>query len=130
MLRLPRIVIADRSQLAANLYRLLLAEQAPSLIVRRRFEDASALFFGRELVHLGIFNTNTFGKKLETIVGRLRDEQQLRTPPKIVLASEGEIADGHGERFAGLANATILPRPFHPDEFKSLVARLLGGPTA
>lgn len=121
-----RIIIADRSGLAANMYRLLLGPMGAALVVRRRFEEARPHFFRREGEALGIFNSNVFGKKFPEIVKRLVADEPLRLAQKVFLC-QGSPAEGPWrERLAALPNANVVIRPFHPDEFAELVRRILG----
>lgn len=122
-----RIIIADRSELAANMYRLLLGSLGAPLVVRRRFEEARPHFFRREGAALGIFNSNVFGKKFPEIVRRLMEDEPLRRGPKIFLCQESPAEEPWRKRLAALTNAHVVVRPFHPDELAGLVARLAGG---
>lgn len=122
-----RIVVADRSQLAGNLYHLLLSPLGVSLIIRRRFEEARPHFFRQERVDLGIFNSNIFGKKFDEICRRLAEDRPLKDTPKIFICRAGDVEKTWHERLAGLSGAVVVRRPFHPNEFGSLVSRILGG---
>ena len=121
----PRIVIADRSELAANMYRLLLAPLGATLILRRRFEEARPHFFRREGVRLGVFNSNIFGKKFMEIVQRLIEDEPLRKASKLFICREVPAEEPWRERLAAIPNAKVITRPFHPDEFAALVKRLV-----
>ena len=123
----PRIVVADRSELAGNLYRLLLSPIGATLVVKRRFEEARPHFFRREGVDLGIINSNIFGKKFEEIVDELASIEVLRDVHKIVLCRATQSEDEWRERLAAIPNTSVIVRPFHPDELVSIVSRLLSG---
>ena len=120
-----RIVIADRSELAGNLYRLLLSPIGAALVVRRRFEEARPHFFRRDKVHLGIFNSNIFGKKFEEIAKRFIEDEPLRMTAKIFICRESPAEEGWRRSLSRLPNATVIIRPFQPHELAALVSRLL-----
>ena len=122
---LPRIVIADRSELAANIYRLLLEQLAANVVVRRRFEEARPHFFRREHVRLAIFNSNIFGKKFAEILKRIIEDEPLRKVSKIFLCRDNPAEAPWLDRLGALPNAQAIVRPFHPDEFSALVEKLL-----
>ena len=126
MARQPRIVIADRSELAGNLYRLLLAPIGATLVVRRRFEEARPHFFRREKVDLGIFNSNIFGKKFEEIAKKFVEDEPLSATAKIFICRESPAEEEWRKSLGGLPNTTVIVRPFHPDELAALVDRLVG----
>lgn len=54
----PRIVIVDRSQLAGNMYRLLLSPLEPAIALFRRFEDARPRLAGRERCDLALISAD------------------------------------------------------------------------
>lgn len=126
MERPPRIVIADRSELAGNLYRLLLSPIGAALVVRQRFEEARPHFFRRGKVDLGIFNSNIFGKKFEEIAKKFVEDESLRMTAKIFICRESAAEEGWRRNLDRLPNATVVIRPFYPQELASLVSRLLG----
>lgn len=121
----PRIVIADRSELAGNVYRLLFAPLGAVLVVRKRFEEAKPHFFRREGVKLAIFNSNIFGKKFADIVRHIIDDEPLRKVGKVFICKENPAEVEWRERLARLPGATVVARPFHPDEFLAQVRKLL-----
>lgn len=122
---LPRIAVADRSELAKNMYQLLLGPLGGELIVRRRFEEVRPHFFRRPGVALGIFSSNVFGKKFDEIAARMIEDEPLKRAPKIFLCRENPAEEPWRERLQALPNAHVLVRPFHPDELSALVARIL-----
>jgi hypothetical protein len=121
----PRIVIADRSLLAANLYRILLAPFEATLLIRRRADEAIAALLHRETTHLAIFNASVCGDKIEAIIAQLAQEAPLAKVRKIFLVGQREMAAE--ERFASIPNTSLLHRPFHPEAFTALVRELLEG---
>lgn len=120
-----RIVIADRSDLAANLYRLLLNPLGVELVVRKRFEEVRPHFFRRARVDLGIFNTNIFGKKFDEIYRRMESAPQILAVPKIFISRDTPHDHMEDERLEALDNSIIILRPFHPRDFIGLVQAVL-----
>lgn len=125
MAQQPRIVIIDRSQLAGNMYRLLLSPLMPAIALFRRFEDARPRFAGRERVDLALISTQTFGKRGEDICTALEREEELRRVRKLFLIPEGDEGMALRKRLGSLPNAAIVARPFHPDELLALIQREL-----
>lgn len=121
----PKIVIVDKSELARNIYFILLSPLGAPLIIKRRFEEAKPHFYRHENVKLAIFNTNIFGKQFDEITKRISDEEPLRNMEKIFLCKDSPIEAGCKGILSRIANSTILTRPFHPDEFTALVKKLL-----
>lgn len=120
-----RIAIADRSELAANLYKLLFLELEPELVIRKRFEDIRPHFFRRERIDLGIINSNIFGKKFEEIFHRIIADAAVRDVPKIFILRANPAEDEWRERLKKLPGSVVSTRPFHPDEFLKLVQTML-----
>lgn len=120
-----RIVIADRSELAENIYRLLLSPLGVTLICRHRFEEARPHFFRRESVKLAIFNSNIFGKKFQEIVKSILEDEPLRNVKKIFICKETPAESEWHDRLSKLVNSKIIRRPFHPDEFLALTRRIV-----
>lgn len=120
-----RIIIADRSELAANLYRLLLAPLGAALIVRKKFEEARPHFFRHERVDLGIFNSNIFGKGFDEIYERIESAEPLIRIPKIFICRATPSENTMRKTLSKLENSTIVIRPFHPDDFFKTVEGLV-----
>jgi hypothetical protein len=127
MARQWRIIIVDRSELAANMWKLLLSPFYASLIIRKRFEEARPHFFRREGVDLAIFSSNIFGKKFDEIFARLSADQPVAKAHKVFVCKEAEGPSDAGAKLAKLANSTVVRRPFHPDEFFHVVDGILSG---
>jgi len=113
--------------LAANLYNLLLSSAGAVLIVKRRFEEARPHFFRREVVNLAIFNSNIFGKKVEEITERIAKDGALRDVAKLFICKAGDAEKGWPERLGALSNSKVISRPFHPDEFKDVITKMMEG---
>ena len=120
-----RIIIADRSELAGNLYGLLFEPLHATLVVRKRFQEARPHFFRREAISLGIFSSNIFGKKFEEIYRHIADAEPLLVVPKIFLVRDTPSERQYADRLKKLAKSMIVMRPFHPNEFYGLIERLL-----
>ncbi len=125
MARQRRIIIADRSELAANMYRLLLEPLEAELVIRKRFEEARPHFFRREKCDMAIINSNIFGKKFDDIVQGMLEAIPVGAVPKIFICKENEISGSHGKMLASVKKSWFLHKPFHPDELFELVGRLL-----
>lgn len=120
------ILIADRSELAANMYRLLLSSFSPSIVVRKRFEEARPHFFRKEAPQLAIFNSNIFGKKFPEIIKHMLEDEPLRRVGKIFICRENPTEAAWRESLQKLQNSQVIARPFHPDEFATLVKKAMG----
>jgi len=118
-------VIVDRSLLAANLYKLLLAPLGAVIAVRRRFEEARPDIARRGAVQLLIINCNAVGKKYSEVAAELEREASLADVPKVFFCEEGEAESIMRKRLAQIPKAEVISRPFHPDEFAALVNKLL-----
>lgn len=117
-----RAAIIDRSILAVNMYRLLLCPVVTTFLVARRYEEARPWFFRRDKIDLAIFNSNTFGKKFDEYFQRFTQDEPLRGIPKIFLCRDKE---GDWQRkLKSLPKTLIVERPFHPDNFLTLVKRI------
>ncbi len=120
----PRIVIVDRSQLAGNMYRLLLAPLDPLLAVYRRFEEARHRLSSRERTDLLLISSTALGKKMTEVCDALEYEAPLAMMRKIFLIpeEEGDVVRG---RVLTLPNTSLMERPFHPDEMLTMITKLL-----
>ena len=124
MSRQIKLVIADHSTLAANIYRLLFFPLSADLVIRKKFEETRPFFFRREKIDIAIFNSNIFGKKFEEIINQFEEVDPLKKMKKIFICKPSK--DGQLEkRIKHLENSTIVKRPFHPDELYEVVGRLL-----
>jgi hypothetical protein len=123
-MRRTRLVIADRSDLAANMYGLLLAPLDCELIARKRFEEVRPFYFRREKVDMGLFNSNIFGKKFNEIYEHLSKDEPLRFVKKIFILREDEEGSARRKMLAALPNTTIIYRPFYPADFFKVVGGL------
>ena len=118
-----RAVVIDRSLLAVNMYRLLLKPLVTTFLVAKRYEEARPWFFRREKIAMAIVNSNTFGKKFEEYYRRFLQDEPLKEIPKIFLCRDKE--NDWQKKLMGLPNATIVMRPFHPDELLEIARRVM-----
>ena len=120
MARNIRIIIADRSALAENLYRLLFAGHGVDISVKKRFEEARPHFFKRDAPDTAIINTNCLGKKALHIISEIAGTPEIARIKKIFLIKENS---DHmvAEALKSISNTIIAQRPFHPDDFLELV---------
>lgn len=121
-----RIIVVDRSELAANMYRLLLAGFDANLVVRKRFEEARPHFFRRDKIDLGIFNSNVFGKKIEEIIGHILNDEPISKVNKIFICKDSESDEDVAGRLSSVPNSCVIRRPFHPSELSDAVLKILG----
>jgi len=121
-----RIAILDKSVLAGNLYKLLFAPLGAALVTRRRPEELGGVLSGRQRIDLAIINSNAFGRKFEEVESMLA--KGGRAPAAtIFILQEGEVTGELGRRAGRVPGARVIERPFHPDEFLSLVREMMGG---
>lgn len=122
----PQIVIVDRSELAKNIYRLLLKPVDAVLIIRCRIDKIVLNFLRGGRVGLVIFNSNIFPKKFDEIVTRFLGDELFQKTQKIFICRKDLSENDWRKRFSALPNAIVVDRPFHPDELKALVTKCLG----
>lgn len=122
----PRILIIDKSALAANLYRLLLSPLGAGLVLRRRFEDSRHDIMRKGAFQLIIVNSNTIGKKFQEVCSQLEEAPGADVPKLFICRGDDSEAELKN-RISALVRATLIYKPFHPDEFASTVKRLLAG---
>lgn len=121
----PRILIADRSELAGNIFRLLLSPLGATLIVSGKFEDVEIRLSRREAVNLVIFNSNTFRGRSDDIVERIMETEALKKAKKIFVCKDSDAERPLTGKLSRLPNSRVIIRPFCPDEFVELVRKLL-----
>lgn len=119
------IIVVDKSELASNLYRLLLKFTGAALIVRKRYEDVENLFLRKTSIDLAIFNSNAFGKKFSDILKKIIEVEIIRKTKKIFILRDNATEKLWANRIAHIPNSTMVIRPFHPDELKDTINELL-----
>lgn len=111
-----RILIADRSELAANVYRFLLGPLGATLLLHRRIEEVKSRLLRRERADLAIMSSNTFGTRFPKVLQLLQDKP-LRDIPKIILCRDVAAEAAWRESLEAIPGAALSARPFHPEEF-------------
>ena len=110
-----KVLVADRSELASNIYKLLLSPLDLTPVVCKCSEEARRLLALKKDFELAIFNSNTFNKDLSLI-----SSLDIK---KIVICK-----DSDAELQANLKkinNVFVVYKPFHPDEFISVIKKTL-----
>lgn len=123
-MRSSRIIIVDRSALAVNMFRLLLAPLGVKIVAAKRCDEARALL-QRETCTLMILNSNTFGKRFNEYLTWWCDDPAIAPLPKIFLCREGKGEASWREVLAGVPQAKVMTRPFDPQEFANLLQPIL-----
>ncbi len=121
MPRTPVILIADRSRLAANLYRLIFAPIGANLLVRSRATDILDHLKRGAAVDIIMVSTNALGPQPEDVISRIESDARASGLPKIFLCRETKGEELQRGRLAGLSNSRVVTRPFDPDELAKLV---------
>lgn len=122
---LPRIIIADRSELAKNLYQLLFAPLCASITVEKRLEALLATAKRGNGPDLIIINSNVLGKKAHDAFSQISGNDKLSGLKKIFICKDGANDASFREGLGKLKNSKVIIRPFHPDEFVKLVKKYL-----
>ena len=121
----PTVLIADRSQLAANIYRLVLAPLGVNILIRQRCVDALAHLRTGAGVDLMIVNTNSLGPaQLDAVLGLFSDQRAARVK-KIFIAGDSKAEERLCSQLEKLAMATFVARPFLPDDLLNVVRQRL-----
>jgi len=108
-------IVADRSVLAANMYRLLLASRDIEIVHLTSLEELLPRVRRERRPYLLIVSSNIFADRFEKFVAACA-EGALREVHKIVVIRESEVAKGYKRALLKLPHADVLVRPFHPDE--------------
>lgn len=121
------VIAADRSMLAANMYRLLFAPLGCTVVAAASMDELTTGLRRQGGAELVLMSSNIFAGRFERAMGMMEKDSSLAVLPKIFLCRAQEIEKGWGERLAVLPNAEIVERPFHPDVFTTHVRKLLEG---
>ncbi len=125
MARNFRIVVADRSALAENLYGLLFADIPADITIKKRFEEARPRFFRRDGIDLAIINSNCLGKKAHEIFSDMASSPEIAEAKKIVLIRESSTLASL-DLALKVKNLKLVTCPFHPKEFRAIVLSEIG----
>ncbi|MBN1282628.1 MAG: hypothetical protein JXA24_02500 [Proteobacteria bacterium] len=126
MKRPPAVLIADRSRLAANLYRLLLAPTGLSLMIRQRAGEALLEVRRGARVDLMLLNSNSIGNDAQALVEALESRPDLRRIRKILIAGPSRADRRVVEALSGITGLAVVERPFHPEDLMREVQSCLG----
>ncbi|PIU55126.1 MAG: hypothetical protein COS89_08225 [Deltaproteobacteria bacterium CG07_land_8_20_14_0_80_38_7] len=120
-----KIAIIDKSNLASNVYKLLLHNEATFLTSASKYSEIRELFFKRAKIDLIIFNSNTFGKKFDETYKTILKDTPVSKIHKLFICKESENI--WHSKLSNLPLSEILVRPFHPNDFISAVNKILKG---
>jgi hypothetical protein len=114
----PRVcIVADRSVLAANMFRLLLAPRDSEIVHLTSLEELLPRVRRERRPYLLIVSSTIFAERFEKFVAACA-EGALREAHMIVVIRERESAKGWKRTLLTLPHTDVLVRPFHPDELK------------
>lgn len=119
-----RIVIADRSALAHNLYKIFLHPLGLKCSSYQTMRDLKENGMTPKQCRAFLINSNIFGNHFDYHWEWLRKNSSWKTVPKIFLC-------GHGEKkmerlLKTLPQSHLLTKPFSPDTLESILKRILG----
>lgn len=120
-----KIIIADKSVLAANLYKLLLSQTGVLLKIYKRFAEAvdEAESNGSDII---IFSSNTFGSKFDDLLKIVDDDSKKITgAKKIFICKDSDQDSERNIALSNVKNSLTLVRPFHPDELTGVVQKAI-----
>jgi len=121
-----RIIAADKSMLAANMYRLLFAPLECTVARALALDDLLVQIKNLRGADLIVINSNVLGGKAERLVAMMQVDERLAHTPKVVLVSEAEIEKGLGSALGAISQSECVVKPFHPDEFMTRSREILG----
>ena len=117
----PRVcIVADRSVLAANMFRLLLAPRDIETVHCTSLEDLLPRVRRERRPNLLIISSNIFADRFEKFIASCA-EGALHEAHKIVVIREREAAKGWKRTLLTLSHTDVLVRPFHPDELDNFL---------
>ena len=123
----PRIIIASRSFLALNVYKLLLSKRRPNIVSAQRFETARPWFFRTGKIDLAIFHSDVFAPRFDGYWSRLKEDEPFAKIPKIFVCKPSSREKEWQEKLKELPNSYIIERPFNPVDFEKIISEVLDG---
>ena len=121
----PRVLLIDRSQLSANMFRLLLSPLSVELIAVCRFEEGRPFFFRHPAPAVALITSNSFGKKFSQYLNDFCDDETIARTPKIFLCKETAGEERWREILAGVSQGRVVVRPFDPAHMRDELAACL-----
>ena len=121
-----RILIVDRSVLAANMLKLLLARHNVKVKAVKTIE-AIEKCFENNVFDLAIINSNTFSKDFDKVLSSVCDHKKIAQTEKVFLCRSHSCEASWRELLCKVPNAVVSSRPFYPDDFDQLVGAVLKG---
>lgn len=125
MSRTPVVLIADRSYLAANIYRLLLAPLGVTILIRPRCSDALAHVKAGAGVDLLVVNTNSMGNAAGDLIEALSSDRRAAKIRKMIISGDSKAEERICARLRKAPRTTFVERPFLPGDLLKAVERRL-----
>lgn len=118
------ILVIDRSMLSQNIYRVVLG-RFPQLALHMAdtIDAVSNVLSDATSCNMMIFNANAAGREVELTQELLANTTPYSKLPKLVICNKANMPVWEDWCEEGIA--TILEKPFHPDELVSELRRLL-----
>ena len=121
----PRILIAARSVLAMNVYRLLLSPWEPDIIMASRFAEARPWFYRAGRLDLAVFHSDIFVPSLERFENGLKGEGLFAATKKIFVCGSSPRERRWQKALSKVPASYVIERPFSTDEFKGFIKKVL-----
>ena len=118
-----RIVIADRSTLAHNLYKMLLRPLGLKFLTYQTLKDLKENLNSKWNCHLFLINSNIFGNHFDYHWEWLQKNSHLKNTHKIFLCGPGEKKIQ--TQLKTLSHSHLVTKPFFPDDLETILNRVL-----
>lgn len=117
-----KIVVVDRSHLAANFYSIIFSSLGQAFIMLKDLPSFFDRIDNRERFDLAIVSSNLLKRgDLHKNFAPFRDEIRINQLNKIFLCKDDSSDESLIIALNELNNAKIIRRPFHPAEFKKTI---------
>ena len=123
----PKVMIASKSILASNIYKLLLAKRRPNIVTAQKFEDVRSLFFRPGIVDLAIFHSDVFTPKFDSFLRYLKEDKPFSKTPKIFVCKSDAKEKEWQNNLKKLPKSFVIERPFDPVDFEKIVSGVFHG---
>ncbi|OGQ43146.1 MAG: hypothetical protein A3I70_00575 [Deltaproteobacteria bacterium RIFCSPLOWO2_02_FULL_44_34] len=116
-------MIADKSVLAHNVYKMLLKPLGFSLFFYKTLHDLKQNFDSKLSCDCFLINSNALGTQWDRTMTWLKEETKLKAAPKVFLCDEEEKAIQ--SLFKKLPNSHVVFRPFYPPALETTLKGIL-----